>query len=123
MRNRAEAWGPGAQDRPPRGQTFNRAERRLDATTFSSLDAPIRRKVRSNGRMTMESSRPQVTTEITVVGGDRYRVEGTAAAAERAILDAARGSIMEFAWFDDADTGERIGINPEHVILLRIPPP
>ena len=72
--------------------------------------------------MSMESSRPQVTTEITVIGGDRYRVEGTAVDAERAILDAARGSIMEFAWFDDADTGERIGINPEHVVMLRIPP-
>jgi hypothetical protein len=71
--------------------------------------------------MTMESM-PQVTTEITVVGGDRYRIEGTAAQAERTILDAARGSIMEFAWFDDADTGERIGINPEHVVMLRVPP-
>ena len=71
----------------------------------------------------MESSRPTVTTEITVIGGDRYRVEGTAKEVERAILDAARGSIMEFAWFDDADTGERIGINPEQVVLLRVPPP
>ena len=72
--------------------------------------------------MTAESSRPPITTEITVVGGDRYRVEGTARDAERTILDAARGSIMEFAWFDDADTGERIGINPDHVVLLRVPP-
>jgi hypothetical protein len=71
----------------------------------------------------MESPRPPVTTEIMVLGGDRYRVEGTAEDAERTILDAARGSIMELAWFDDADTGERIGINPEHVVLLRVPPP
>ena len=70
----------------------------------------------------MESSRPAVTTEITVVGGDRYRVEGTAEDVERAILAAARGSIMELAWFDDVDSGERIGINPEHVVLLRVPP-
>jgi hypothetical protein len=35
------------------------------------------------------------------------------------ILDAARGSIMELAWFVEADTGERIGINPECVVLLR----
>lgn len=60
--------------------------------------------------------------EITVVGGDRYRVQGTAERVERSILDAARGSIMEFAWFDDAETGERIGINPEHVVLLRVSP-
>ncbi len=70
----------------------------------------------------MELPRPVVTTEVTLVGGDRYRVEGAAADVERAILDAARGSIMEFAWFDDADTGERIGINPEQVIMLRVPP-
>jgi hypothetical protein len=60
-----------------------------------------------------------VTTEITVVGGDRYRVEGDAKAVERLILDAARGSIMELAWFVEAETGERIGVNPECVMMLR----
>ena len=70
----------------------------------------------------MDSPRPAITTEITVLGGARYCVEGTAREVERTILDAARGSIMEFAWFDDVDTGERIGINPEHVVLLRVPP-
>ncbi len=70
----------------------------------------------------MESSQPAATTEITVLGGDRYRVDGKIADVERLILSAARGSIMELAWFVDADTGERIGINPEHVVLLRVPP-
>jgi hypothetical protein len=51
--------------------------------------------------------------------GKRCRVEGTPADGERVILDAARGAITEFAWLDDADTGERIGINPECVVLLR----
>jgi hypothetical protein len=59
------------------------------------------------------------TTEITVLGGDRYRVEGEAAAVERLILDAARGSIMQLAWLVEAETGERIGINPECVVMLR----
>ena len=54
-------------------------------------------------------------------GGARYIVEGSTQDVEQAILNAARGSIMEFAWFVDADTGERIGINPEHVIALRLP--
>ncbi len=62
-----------------------------------------------------------ITTEITVVGGDRYIVEGTPERVERSILDAARGSIMELAWFLDVKTGERIGINPDHVVLLRVP--
>lgn len=59
------------------------------------------------------------TTEITVITGDRYRVEGDATDVERMILDAARGSIMELAWMVEADTRERIGINPECVVALR----
>ena len=52
-------------------------------------------------------------------GGDRYRVEGDAKQVERMILDAARGSIMELAWMVEAESGERIGINPESVVMLR----
>ena len=70
----------------------------------------------------MESREPAFTTEITVVGGDRYQVKGAAEDVERGILAAARGSIMELAWFEDADTNERIGINPQHVVLLRASP-
>jgi hypothetical protein len=58
-------------------------------------------------------------TEITLTGGVRHRVEGEAGDVERAILDAARGSIMEFAWLVDAETGERVGINPAMVASLR----
>lgn len=58
-------------------------------------------------------------TEITLVTGDRHRVEGDAKDVERTILDAARGSIMQLAWFIEADTGEDLAVNPEHVVLLR----
>jgi hypothetical protein len=58
-------------------------------------------------------------TVITLLGGDRYRVEGDAGSIEHKILDAARGSMMELAWMVEADTGERIGINPECVMMLR----
>jgi hypothetical protein len=58
-------------------------------------------------------------TELTVVGGDRYRVAGDLQEVERQILAAARGSIMEFAWLVESETGERIGINPDHVVLVR----
>jgi hypothetical protein len=61
------------------------------------------------------------TTEITVLTGDRYRVEGDAKHVERIILDAARGSIMQLAWFTHAETGEDLAINPEHVVMLRTP--
>jgi len=62
----------------------------------------------------------ETTTEITVVGGKTYRVEGDVRDVERTILDAARGSIMQFAWLLDADSGERVALNPDHVIALRV---
>jgi len=58
-------------------------------------------------------------TEITVLSGERCRVEGEPKDVERVILDAARGSIMQFAWLTDAQTGERVAINPECVVMLR----
>jgi hypothetical protein len=62
------------------------------------------------------------TTEITMLGGERYRVEGETKQVERKILDAARGSIMEFAWLTEAETGESVGVNPECVVMLRAVP-
>jgi len=59
------------------------------------------------------------TTEITVVTGERYRVKCDVKDAERAILDAARGSIMQLAWLVEAETGEDLGVNPDHVVMLR----
>ena len=50
---------------------------------------------------------------------ERCRVEGEAKHVERLILDAARGSIMQFAWLTDAVTGEPVAINPESVVSLR----
>jgi hypothetical protein len=58
-------------------------------------------------------------TEITLVGGDRLRVSGDAKEVEKAILSAARGSLMELAWVTEAETGQPIGVNPDHVLLLR----
>jgi hypothetical protein len=58
-------------------------------------------------------------TEITVLGGDRYRVAGNASEVEAIIVDAARGSLMSFAWLVEAGTGERVALNPEHIVGLR----
>lgn len=58
-------------------------------------------------------------TEITVVSGERCRVDGEARDVERHILDAARGSIMQFAWLTEAQSGESLGVNPECVVMLR----
>ena len=59
------------------------------------------------------------TTEITLVTGDRFCVEGASKDVERLILDAARGSIMQLAWLTEAESGESIGVNPECVVMLR----
>jgi hypothetical protein len=58
-------------------------------------------------------------TELTIVGGAVFRVVGDAREVERVIMDASRGSLMALAWLIDADTGESLGVNPEHVVLLR----
>ena len=58
-------------------------------------------------------------TEITLLSGERHRVDGDAKQVEKLILDAARGSILQFAWVTDAETAEPLGINPEHVTTLR----
>ncbi|MGO9882944.1 MAG: hypothetical protein ACLPV4_07995 [Solirubrobacteraceae bacterium] len=58
-------------------------------------------------------------TEITLTGGERLRVEGALHDVEAALLAAARGSLMEFAWLTEADSAQRVGINPDHVLMLR----
>ena len=57
--------------------------------------------------------------ELTLTGGERLRIEGDPKEVEAAILSAARGSIMEFAWMTEADSGQRVGVNPDHVLTLR----
>jgi hypothetical protein len=59
------------------------------------------------------------TTEITVVTGERYRVQGDVKDVERMILDAARGSIMQLAWLVEAETGDDLAFNPDYIITIR----
>ena len=58
-------------------------------------------------------------TELTLVTGERYRIEGDPKEVEQTILDAARGSLMQLAWLLEADTEEELGVNPDHVVTLR----
>jgi hypothetical protein len=59
-------------------------------------------------------------TEIHLEGGERLHVEGDAQDVEATILAAARGSLMQLAWFTEAQSGDAVAINPEHVVLLRV---
>jgi hypothetical protein len=58
-------------------------------------------------------------TQVTMVTGERYELSGAPEQVERAILSAARGSLLEFAWLEDAASGRVVGINPAHVVSLR----
>jgi hypothetical protein len=60
-------------------------------------------------------------TEIILAGGERVEVSGDAKQAETTIVSAARGSILELAWLTEAHTGRRLGINPDHVLMIRAP--
>jgi uncharacterized protein YndB with AHSA1/START domain len=59
------------------------------------------------------------TTDVFVVGGERFRVRGTPDEVERKVLDAARGSLMVFVWLIEDASGQSLGLNPEHVVALR----
>ena len=59
------------------------------------------------------------TTEITLTSGARYLVHGGPRQIEQLILDASRGSLMQFAWLTDAETGADLAINPDSVVMLR----
>jgi hypothetical protein len=59
------------------------------------------------------------TTEILIVTGDRYEVDGELDTVEATIVGAARGSIMALARLTDATDGTSLAINPDHVVVLR----
>jgi hypothetical protein len=59
------------------------------------------------------------TTDVLVVSGERFRVRGKPDEVEAAVLDAARGSVMEFVWLVEDESGQPLGLNPEQVVALR----
>ena len=58
-------------------------------------------------------------TELTLVNGERYAIGGEPLDVEKAIVAAARGSIMQLAWLEEAESGRTLGVNPAHVVSLR----
>lgn len=61
----------------------------------------------------------RAATEITLLQGSPVVVQGEAKTIETAILNAARGSIMELVWLTESGSGTPVGINPEYVVSLR----
>jgi uncharacterized protein YlzI (FlbEa/FlbD family) len=60
------------------------------------------------------------TTELTLVSGDRHHVEGSVDEVEARIIDAARGSILQFAKLTDVESGQPLAVNPHHVLAMRV---
>src|SRR5436190_1270493 len=56
---------------------------------------------------------------LTLITGERFEVEGSREEVERQIIGAARGSILELAWFTEAETGQPLGVNPGHIVARR----
>ena len=54
-----------------------------------------------------------------MVNGERFSVDGEPVDVEEAIIAAARGSIMQIAWLEEAGSGRALGVNPAHVVSLR----
>jgi hypothetical protein len=56
-------------------------------------------------------------TEILVVGGERFRVQGAPDEIESKIVEAARGSILELVSLAEV-SGELIALNPQHIVAI-----
>jgi hypothetical protein len=59
-------------------------------------------------------------TEIRLLGGDVFTVDGATDEVERALSDAARSGQSRLAWLRECDKGDPIGVNPAHVVAVRL---
>jgi hypothetical protein len=59
------------------------------------------------------------TTVILLATGEGLVVTGSLEQVAKAFENAARSSAGTLAWFDEARAGERIGVNPAHVVSIR----
>jgi hypothetical protein len=58
------------------------------------------------------------TTRLLLVTGEWVAVNGATEEVARQLEDASRSSTGTLAWLKDED-GERFGLNPSHVVVLR----
>jgi hypothetical protein len=58
--------------------------------------------------------------EITLPSGDVFTVEGTLDGVEKGLSDAARSGQSRMAWFKERDGDDSIGVNPAHVVAVRV---
>ncbi len=61
--------------------------------------------------------------EIGTIGGQVICVKGSLSEVEKKLSDAARSGRSRFAWLTDETSGLQVGINPDHVVSLRLGEP
>ena len=59
------------------------------------------------------------SSDIRLVHGDVFTVDGTVEEVEKRLSDAARSGQSRLAWFSELGADTRVGINPDHVATLR----
>jgi hypothetical protein len=55
-----------------------------------------------------------------MVNNDAITVEGSLSEVEKELSDAARSGSSRFAWLTDKSTRQQVGVNPDHVVSLRL---
>jgi hypothetical protein len=58
------------------------------------------------------------STKLLLTTGERVEIEGSKEEVTRALEDASRSTSGTLAWLRNADTGEDVGVNPTHVVML-----
>jgi hypothetical protein len=58
--------------------------------------------------------------EIRLVSGEVFAVDGTLDEVETKLSDAARSGQSRLAWFTEHGTDDSVGVNPAHVVSLKI---
>jgi hypothetical protein len=59
------------------------------------------------------------STKLVLVTGEQAEVEGDPEAVGRLLQDAARSASGTLAWLKDSASGETLGVNPVHVVIVR----
>ncbi len=62
---------------------------------------------------------PSATTAVTLASGETLEVAGPLDRISKELENAARSSAGTLAWLEEASRGERLGVNPSHVVLVR----
>jgi hypothetical protein len=59
------------------------------------------------------------TTKLLLATGEALEVNGALDDVAKALENATRSSAGTLAWLDEQPNGERLGVNPAHVVSIR----